>query len=51
MSGSGSAVFGLFPTNAQAVAAARGLERTSRRVILTRTVARGEFDRRGFREL
>jgi 4-diphosphocytidyl-2-C-methyl-D-erythritol kinase len=50
MSGSGSAVFGLFPTNAQAVAAARGLERTSRRVILTRTVARGEFGRRAFRE-
>jgi 4-diphosphocytidyl-2-C-methyl-D-erythritol kinase len=50
MSGSGSAVFGLFPTNAQAAAAARGLERESRRVILTRTVAREEFDRRRFRE-
>lgn len=50
MSGSGSAVFGLFPTHALATAAARRLERPSRRVIVTRTVARGEFDRRRFRE-
>ena len=50
MSGSGSAVFGLFPTHAQAVAAARTVERPSRRIILTRTVARQEFDRRRFPE-
>lgn len=48
MSGSGSAVFGLFPTHTQAAAAARAVERPSRRVILTRTVARPEFDRRRF---
>jgi len=50
MSGSGSAVFGLFPTHAQATAAARVLEAPSRHVIVTRTVARGEFDRRRLRE-
>lgn len=50
MSGSGSAVFGLFATHAQAATAARGLERTSRRVIVTRTLARGEFDRRRSRQ-
>ena len=50
MSGSGSAVFGLFQTHALATAAARGLEGRSRHVIVTRTVARGEFDRRRFRE-
>jgi 4-diphosphocytidyl-2-C-methyl-D-erythritol kinase len=50
MSGSGSAVFGLFPTHAHAVTAARGLERPSRRVILTRTVGREEYERRRFRE-
>ena len=50
MSGSGSAVFGLFPTHAQAATAARIVERPSRRIILTRTVARQEFDRRRFPE-
>lgn len=50
MSGSGSSVFGLFPTHAHAAAAARSLETASRRVILTRTVARGEFDRRRLRQ-
>jgi len=40
MSGSGSAVFGLFPTRRAAVAAVESLSRPGRRLILTRTVDR-----------
>jgi 4-diphosphocytidyl-2-C-methyl-D-erythritol kinase len=52
MSGSGSAVFGLFRARSDAVTAARRLENMSRRAIVTRTVARREFGNRGrFRHL
>lgn len=43
MSGSGSAVFGLFPARAAALDAARALERRSRRVLVTRTLNRPKY--------
>lgn len=43
MSGSGSAVFGLFRTRAAAAAAVPRHARTGQRVILTRTVGRAEY--------
>jgi 4-diphosphocytidyl-2-C-methyl-D-erythritol kinase len=45
MSGSGSAVFGLFGSRAGAERAARALGRPSRRTLVTRTVARAEYGR------
>jgi 4-diphosphocytidyl-2-C-methyl-D-erythritol kinase len=45
MSGSGSAVFGLFRTTGQASYAAAGLKRPGWRVLLTRTVSRVEYAR------
>jgi 4-diphosphocytidyl-2-C-methyl-D-erythritol kinase len=45
MSGSGSAVFGLFPTRTAADRAARALDRTNRRVLVTRTLTRAEHIR------
>jgi 4-diphosphocytidyl-2-C-methyl-D-erythritol kinase len=45
MSGSGSAVFGLFPTRAAAERAARAVASTARRTILTRTLTRAEHRR------
>ncbi len=46
MSGSGSAVFGLFSSRREAVAAAGGLEHKSRRAIVSRTIDRAEFENR-----
>jgi 4-diphosphocytidyl-2-C-methyl-D-erythritol kinase len=46
MSGSGSAVFGLFRNRASAVAALPRLRRAGWRSILTRTVGRDEYERR-----
>ena len=43
MSGSGSAVFGLFPARPAAVRAARQLEKRSRRVVVTRTLTRAQY--------
>jgi 4-diphosphocytidyl-2-C-methyl-D-erythritol kinase len=43
MSGSGSAVFGLFPTRIAADAAARALATRSRRTVVTRTVNRVKY--------
>jgi 4-diphosphocytidyl-2-C-methyl-D-erythritol kinase len=43
MSGSGSAVFGLFQERGAALGAARALERRSRRVVVTRTVNRAKY--------
>ena len=43
MSGSGSAVFGLFTGRAGAVDAARALERRARRVLVTRTLNRQKY--------
>jgi 4-diphosphocytidyl-2-C-methyl-D-erythritol kinase len=43
MSGSGSAVFGLFDRRRDAQSAARALAGTSRRVFTSRTLGRGEF--------
>jgi 4-diphosphocytidyl-2-C-methyl-D-erythritol kinase len=45
MSGSGSAVFGLFTTKAAALAAAAALTTRGRRVVVTRTVGRAAFRR------
>ena len=45
MSGSGSAVFGLFPTRAEANQAARSLGRAQIRVLVTRTIGRRAFQR------
>jgi len=45
MSGSGSAVFGLFPTRAAASAAARTIGRLAPRVVMTRTIARQAYQR------
>jgi 4-diphosphocytidyl-2-C-methyl-D-erythritol kinase len=45
MSGSGSAVYGLFDTRAGAQAAARGLAGHGCRTIVTRTLNRGQFNR------
>jgi 4-diphosphocytidyl-2-C-methyl-D-erythritol kinase len=43
MSGSGSAVFGLFDTRPSADAAARRLETRGRRILTTRTLGRSRF--------
>jgi 4-diphosphocytidyl-2-C-methyl-D-erythritol kinase len=45
MSGSGSAVFGLFPTRAAASAGARAIGRSAPRVLMTRTVDRQAYQR------
>jgi 4-diphosphocytidyl-2C-methyl-D-erythritol kinase len=45
MSGSGSAVFGLFQKQAAAEAAAGAMAGGGRRSIVTRTIARGEYRR------
>lgn len=46
MSGSGSAVFGLFRSRAAATRAVRPLSRGGCRAVLTRTVTRAEYERR-----
>jgi 4-diphosphocytidyl-2-C-methyl-D-erythritol kinase len=45
MSGSGSAVFGLFDQRTAAIRAASAVETLARRTIVTRTLARGEYRR------
>jgi 4-diphosphocytidyl-2C-methyl-D-erythritol kinase len=45
MSGSGSAVFGLFPTRSAAERAARAVDTHLNRVIVTRTLTRAEARR------
>jgi 4-diphosphocytidyl-2-C-methyl-D-erythritol kinase len=45
MSGSGSAVFGLFPSRVDALAAAASLGRTASRVLVTRTINRRTYQR------
>lgn len=45
MSGSGSAVYGLFRTRAAAAAAVRSLKRPGWRLLLTRTLSRLEYER------
>jgi 4-diphosphocytidyl-2-C-methyl-D-erythritol kinase len=47
MSGSGSAVFGLFRSRAAAAKVVRPLSRAGARVFLTRTITRAEHERRG----
>src|SRR6476661_459191 len=47
MSGSGSAVFGLFRTQVVASRAVRPLSRGGARALLTRTLSRAEYERRG----
>ena len=47
MSGSGSVVFGLFPSRSRAASAARALGRGAWRVLLTRTMAAAEIEARG----
>jgi 4-diphosphocytidyl-2-C-methyl-D-erythritol kinase len=46
MSGSGSAVFGLFRSRAAAAACVRALTRAGAAALLTRTLSRGEYERR-----
>ena len=46
MSGSGSAVFALFATRRAADTAARALEGRGRRIVVTRTIGRREYERR-----
>jgi 4-diphosphocytidyl-2-C-methyl-D-erythritol kinase len=46
MSGSGSAIYGLFRTRAAAVAAGKTVKRPGWRILLTRTLARTEYERR-----
>jgi 4-diphosphocytidyl-2-C-methyl-D-erythritol kinase len=46
MSGSGSAVFGLFQKRADALAAVDGLSGSGWRVLLTESLDRGEYARR-----
>jgi 4-diphosphocytidyl-2-C-methyl-D-erythritol kinase len=46
MSGSGSAVFGLFRTRAAAERAIRPLSKGGARVLVTRTLSRAEHERR-----
>jgi 4-diphosphocytidyl-2-C-methyl-D-erythritol kinase len=46
MSGSGSAVFGLFRSRAAATACVRRLKRAGMTAVLTRTVSRAEYERR-----
>ena len=43
MSGSGSAVFGLFRSRVRAASAAKALERRGRSILVTRTVDRGKY--------
>jgi 4-diphosphocytidyl-2-C-methyl-D-erythritol kinase len=43
MSGTGSAVFGLFPARTAAMRATRALAARSRRIVLTRTLTRAQF--------
>jgi 4-diphosphocytidyl-2-C-methyl-D-erythritol kinase len=45
MSGSGSALFGLFRSARLATAAARSLKRPGWRILVTRTLSRGEYER------
>jgi len=45
MSGSGSAVFGLFPTRPAAARAARAIDARAGRTLVTRTLTRGEYRR------
>jgi len=45
MSGSGSAVFGLFPTRTAADRAARAVAARGRRILVTRTVNRVDYQR------
>jgi 4-diphosphocytidyl-2-C-methyl-D-erythritol kinase len=47
MSGSGSAVFGLFRSRAAAMRCVKPLSRGGNKAILTRTLTRGEYERRG----
>jgi 4-diphosphocytidyl-2-C-methyl-D-erythritol kinase len=46
MSGSGSAVFGLFRSRAAASRCLRPLSRGGTKALLTRTLTRGEYERR-----
>ena len=46
MSGSGSAVFGLFRSRAAAARAVRPLAKSGNRALLTRTITRAEYERR-----
>jgi 4-diphosphocytidyl-2-C-methyl-D-erythritol kinase len=46
MSGSGSAVFGLFRSQAAALKALKPVSRGGARAVLTRTLSRGEYERR-----
>ena len=46
MSGSGSAVFGLFRSHAAALKALKPVSRGGARAVLTRTLSRGEYERR-----
>jgi 4-diphosphocytidyl-2C-methyl-D-erythritol kinase len=43
MSGSGSAVFGLFTSRTVAIRAARALRTRTRRTVVTRTLGRAEY--------
>jgi 4-diphosphocytidyl-2C-methyl-D-erythritol kinase len=45
MSGSGSAVFGLFRSRPRAAAAAKALEGRGRTILITRTVDRAKYRR------
>jgi 4-diphosphocytidyl-2-C-methyl-D-erythritol kinase len=47
MSGSGSAVFGLFRSRAAAAKCIRPLSRGGTKGVLTRTLTRAEYERRG----
>jgi 4-diphosphocytidyl-2-C-methyl-D-erythritol kinase len=47
MSGSGSAVFGLFTSRAAAQRAVKPLSRNGAKALVTRTLTRGEYERRG----
>jgi 4-diphosphocytidyl-2-C-methyl-D-erythritol kinase len=47
MSGSGSAVFGLFRSRAAAARAVKPLSRNGAQVVVTRTLSRAEHERRG----
>jgi 4-diphosphocytidyl-2-C-methyl-D-erythritol kinase len=47
MSGSGSAVFGLFRSRAAAMRCVKPLSRGGTKAILTRTLTRAEYERRG----
>ena len=46
MSGSGSAVFGLFRSRAAALRTVRPLSKGGNRAMLTRTISRAEYERR-----